>query len=387
MGIDALEAMMNPNHPRKLRATAWADENLPSSADMQGRYVDREIWATAGRGGLLGIHVPAEHGGQPMDHVEAALVYEGLGASIADNGVVFAVASQAFAANKAVALAADPAQAARWLPGMASGELISSFAMSEPDAGSDPASIATTAIREGETWVLSGQKTWATLAPIADIGVVFASTDPTRGQWGISAFVVDLDTAGVTRSEPIQKLGLRSSPFGRITFDDCRVAAGALLGRVGSGAAIFRRVVEAERAFLYAAQIGAMGRVIDRCVDHARNRVQNGVHIGTHQAVSHRIVDMKLRHEVARLLLYRAAAAADRGASLTMPAALAKMWTADAAVTSMVDGMRTFGAAGYTEELELETEVRDALAGLSYSGTTDIARNVAAALLGLGRPA
>lgn len=382
----ALDALLSLDHPLKIETRDWADQSLPTSDEMRGRLVDRDLWQLAAERGILGVCIPKDLGGSGLSHVDTALVFEGLGLSSADNGVVFAIASQALAANKAIADSATPEQAARWVPALADGSTFASFAMSEPDAGSDPASVTTVAIEVDGGWRLTGQKTWATLAPIADLAVVFAMTDSSLGQWGLSAFVVETASKGVGRSTPIAKLGLQSSPFGDLVFEDCFVPTDQLLGRVGSGAAIFRSVVEAERAFLYAAQIGAMESVIDRAVTHARRRRQAGVHIGSHQAVSHRIVDMRSRHESARLHLYKAAALADLGRSVTLAAALTKIATADAAVHCAIDGMRTFGASGYTDEIGLEVEVRDALAGLSYSGTTDVTKNVVAALLGVNRP-
>lgn len=382
----ALDAMLNLDHPLKLATREWADRSLPSAAQMRGKIVDRELWRVAARQGLLAMFIPKEFGGTEQSYVETSLIFEGLGSSNADNGVVFAVASQALAANKAIATAANTEQQSKWLPGLADGSLFASFAMSEPDAGSDPASVATVAVEDTNGWRITGRKTWATLAPIADVAVVFAMTDASLGHWGLTAFVVDLSGAGIQRSEPIKKMGLTSSPFGELHFDECFVPHANLLGSIGSGAAIFRSVVEAERAFLYAAQIGAMERVIDRAIAHARQRRQAGVHIGSHQAISHRVVDMRSRHESARLHLYKAAALADHGDSVTLAGSLTKLAAADASITASIDAMRIFGASGYTDDIGIEVEVRDALAGLSYSGTTDVTKNIVAGLLGVSRP-
>lgn len=180
-------------------------------------------------------------------------------------------------------------------------------------------------------------------------------------------------------------MGLRSCPFGTLRLEGCEVGSDDLLGAVGAGGSVFSEAVEAERAFLYAAQVGAMERALDACVRRARERTQFGQPIGTFQAVSHRIVDMRLRHETARLMVYKAAALHDRGSPVALAAALAKLASSEAAVESALDAMRIFGAEGYTEAAGVEVWLRDAVGGLAYSGTSDIQRNIVARLMGVDR--
>jgi len=283
--------------------------------------------------------------------------------------------------------AGSEAQRDEWLPRLCRGDAVGAFAMTELDVGSDIAAISTTAepLPDGR-FRLNGVKAWVTLGPLADVLVVFATTDRSRGRWGISGFLVPATTAGVEVGPIETKSGLHSCPFGRVRFVDCVVPADALLGPIGAGAAVFASAVEAERAFLYAAQLGVMERHLQRAIERARSRTQFGKPIGTFQAVSHRIAEMKLRHEAARLLVYKAAALHDRGQSVTMAAALAKLHTAEAAVTSALDVVRIHGAEGYAEAAGLELDLRDAVGGLAYSGTSDIQRNIIAGLLGVDRP-
>ena len=385
---DAFRAMLELDHPVKRLARDWASENLPAASDLKGSVVDRDTWRRVGDAGLLGMQLPAEHGGSPRSATDIALTLEGLGNSTADSGVVFAIASQAVTSSRAIAASGSPEQLARWAPGLAAGDAFAAFAMSEAQAGSNPWEMSTTATaRDDGSWILNGTKTWATLGPICDVALVFAASDPDKGQWGISAFLVPADTPGFVRGQPIPKMGMQSCPFGELHFDDCHVPADALLGRVGAGAAIFTSVVEAERAFLYATQLGMAERMLDLAVSFARTRQQGGVHVGSHQAVAHRIVDMKVHHEAARLLLYKAMARHDRGESFALEAALAKIMTAELAVNASIDALRTFGASGYITSTGIEVEIRNALAGLSYSGTPDITRNIVASGLGLSRPA
>jgi alkylation response protein AidB-like acyl-CoA dehydrogenase len=388
LGVEALDAMLDLQHPTKVAAARWGEAHLTPPVDRDRAWVaDHPTWKAAADYGLLGLQLPVEHGGTDASATDIALTFEGLGSSSADNGVVFGVASQALTANRAVAVSGSPEQLARWAGPLGSGELIASFAMSEADAGSHPWSLATRAEAQPDgSWVLNGAKAWVTLGPICDVAVVFAATDPSRGQWGISAFIVESSTPGFERLPAIDKMGMHSCPFGELRFTDCRVGPQSLLGNVGAGASIFSRTVEAERAFLYASQVGATERAIHRAVDYARQRHQAGVHIGSHQAVSHRLVDAKLHHEAARLLLYKTTARYDRGESIALEAALTKLMASEHAVNTALAAMRTFGASGYTSEIGLEAELSDAIGGLAYSGTPDVTRNIVAAQLGLARP-
>lgn len=379
--------MLDDRHPRKQTAIAWADANLDDGPTMARRgIVDRSDWQTAADYGLLGLHVSADLGGQGIGAVESSLVYEGLGASTADNGLIFAIASQAMAPTKAIANSASPAQRERWFPALCDGSLFASFAMSEPNAGSDPWALETMATETGDGgFVIDGVKSWCTLGPICDVALVFAVTDPGRGQWGVSAFIVPGDSVGLERSAPIEKSGFQTCPFGELRFTECRVGPDALLGSRGSGAAIFTKIVEQERAFLYAAQIGAVERVLGIAVDHARQRVQGGIHIGSHQAVANRLVDIKAMHECARLLLYKAAARVDRNLSVGLAGPLTKIVAAESSIDAILDAVKTLGALGLTIDAGLERELRDSLSGLAFSGTPDLARNLIAEQLGLNR--
>lgn len=384
---DPLEAMLDLEHPVKTAARDWASARLADGETMEQRgIVDKNDWALFAEFGVLGTHVASELGGMGIGAVETALIYEGLGASTADNGLIFAAASHAIAPTRAIAESGSPAQLEQWFPALCDGSTFASFAMSEPSAGSDPWMMETTAEQRADgTWVLNGTKAWCTLGPITDVLVVFAVTDASRGQWGISAFIVPGDTDGLEKGATVEKSGLQSCPFGEVSFVDCHLPADALLGQVGSGAAIFTKIIEHERALLYASQIGAVERVLDLAVQYAKERIQGGTHVGSHQAVAHRLVNVKAAHESARLLLYKSAARIDRNQPVLTESALAKIVTAERAIEAVVDIMKTFGALGITKDLGIERELRDSLAGLAYSGTPDLARNVAAAQMGLNR--
>ncbi len=375
--------MLDPRHPVKIAAADWARSNLAERSDR----FDREAWERAAAEGILGLRVATRYGGSDRSTVDALLTFEGLGFGSPDNGLVFALASQVFAMQTAFEGSGSEEQKSTWLPRLVSGRAIGAFAMTERDSGSDAASISTraTALPDGR-FRLDGEKAWVTLGPVADLVIVFAVTDPERGRWGITAFAVPTDTPGLDRGRVEPKSGLESCPFGFMRFDECIVGPDTVLGNVGAGMAIFTSAVEAERAFLYACQVGAMERVIDRAIDRARSRRQGGRPIGQYQGVSHRLADMKLRHESARLLIYKAGILHDQGESVTMAAALAKLASSESMVATSIDALTLHGAEGYTVAAGLEAEVRDALGGLAYSGTSDIQKNIVARLLGADRP-
>jgi hypothetical protein len=379
---ELVAALLDPAPARKHETAAWARVNLPG----RSHEFDRRRWRLAASHGILGLSVPATYGGSALSTVETLLAFEGLGLGCEDTGLVFSLASQVFAFQTALLAAGNDAQRERWLPPLVHGDNIGSFAMSEPAVGSNTAAISTTATADGDGWIIDGTKAWVTLGPVCDVVLVFATVDASKGRWGITAFLVPSDTQGVEIGPVITKSGLHSCPFGTMTFNRCRIGADAVVGQVGSGAAVFTAAVEAERAFLYAAQLGTVERVITRTIDRARERQQFGQAIGTFQAVAHRVVDMKLRHECARLLIYKAAALHDRGDAVTMAAALAKLAASEGAVQSALDAVRIHGAEGYTEAGGLELDLRDAVGGLAYSGTSDIQRNLIARLLGVDRP-
>ena len=209
----ALAAMLDSDHATKRAAANWAGARLPAQQleTSPSWTVDRSTWRAAGEYGLLGMQLPTSHGGTDASATDIALTFEGLGSSPADNGVVFAIASQALTANRALAVSGTPQQLDRWATELASGQLFASFAMSEADAGSHPWNLATKAeLHADGSWVLNGTKTWVTLGPICDVAIVFAATDPSRAQWGISAFVVDASTEGFERLPATPKMGMHA---------------------------------------------------------------------------------------------------------------------------------------------------------------------------------
>ena len=349
--------------------------------DREGVF-SRELWGACAEFGLQGLMAPPEHEGGGQDLLTAVAILEGIGYGALDNGLVFSVASHAASCQGPLAEFGSDEQKDEWLPGLASGTLIGATGVTEPDSGSNALALATTAVESGGDWVLDGSKTFVTNAPVADLFVIYARTGGS-GFAGLTCFLVPRATEGLTVGPPMEKMGLRTSPIAQVYLESCRVPASAVLGGVGSGAMVFNQTMDVERLLVMAPAIGVMERVLERCVEHARQRTTGEVPIGKHQSISHRIADMETALEASRLLLYRAAWARVRRGSATKESAMAKLAVSEAYVDCCRSAIQIFGGYGYMVDYELERELRDALATTLYVGTSEIQRNLIAGLRGL----
>jgi alkylation response protein AidB-like acyl-CoA dehydrogenase len=340
-------------------------------------------WKKLGDFGLLGLSVPREHGGLGLDALGTALAVEALGRGCTDGGLVFSACAHLFACAMPIAECGSDGLKDRFLRRLASGEAVGANAITEAEAGSDVHALRTRAVREGDRYRITGTKTFVTNAPLADVLLVYASTNPSHGALGITAFVVERATPGVDVGAPLAKLGLESSPVAAVYFDDCVVPAAHVVGREGGGAAVFAASMVWERACLFAAYLGAMDRQLEDTLRFARERRQFGKAIAKHQAVSHRIVEMKLRLDAARLLLYRACWLRDQGEDAVLETSLAKLAVSEAAVQSGLDAIRIHGGMGVMTESGIDRALRDAVPATIFSGTSDIQREIIAQRLGL----
>jgi alkylation response protein AidB-like acyl-CoA dehydrogenase len=343
----------------------------------------REAWRRCAELGLLGLPVPIQYGGLGASAMTMAAALVGLGQGCADNGLIFSLGAQMWACELPIVHFGSKAQRERYLSRLCDGTWIGAHAMTEPGSGSDALSLRTTATAIDDGWVLNGSKTFATNAPDADVFIVFASTDPRLGFAGVSGFVLDRDTPGLEVGRPMTKMGLRTSHLGELFFSDCRLASEALLGTVGAGMAIFNHSMRWERALILAPAVGTMQRQLQRCVTYARERMQFGQPIGNFQAVSHKLADMKLRLETAHLMVHRAAALLDAGSATDLDCAMTKLHVSEALVQNSLDAVQIHGGYGYMTETGLERDIRDALGGRIYSGTSELLRNVIARHLGV----
>lgn len=350
--------------------------------DRQGELA-RENWKKCAQMGILGLAVPEEYGGSATDIVTTMLIMEGLGYGCRDNGLIFAMNAQMWSVQHPILAFGTEAQKQKYLPKFCNGDWIGAHGMSEPDSGSDAYSLHARAERTSEGYVLNGTKMFVTNAPVADVALVFATVNPAKGMGGVTAFLIDKGTPGFRVSRDIEKMGLRTSPMGEIILEDCFVPEENRLGPEGAGPAIFNSSMEWERSCILGSHIGAMERQLEDAIRYARERRQFGQAIGKFQSVANRIADMKVRLETARLLLYKVAWLNQNGKPAIMEAALAKLYLSECYVSSSMDAIRTYGGSGYMSELEVERDLRDAIGGTIYSGTSDIQRMIIARWLGL----
>jgi L-prolyl-PCP dehydrogenase len=342
-----------------------------------------EAWRACAKFGIQGLPVPAGLGGGGADILTTVVVMEGLGYGCHDNGLIFSLNAQMWSLELPLVKFGTPVQQQAWLPGLISGDLVGVHAMTEPGSGSDAFSMRTRAERDGDGYVLTGTKLYITNAPVADVVLVFAAHPGRPATGGISAFLVAKGMPGFTVSRGLDKMGLRTSPMGEVVLDGCRVPATARLGSEGAGMAIFNSSMTWERSCILASAVGAMQRQLEECVDYARTRKQFGQPIGKFQAVAGKVADMYLRVEAARLLIYQTAWLGQQGKSVLAEAAAAKLFTSEAWIQSSLDAIQLHGAYGYMKESGIERDLRDAVAGTIYSGTSEIQRVILARMLGL----
>ncbi|MBU8897899.1 acyl-CoA dehydrogenase [Corallococcus sp. H22C18031201] len=363
------------------RALAFAKARLTDPRSGPGLFLEQ--WRHCGAFGFLGLPIPERYGGLGLDALTTARLMEALGRGCTDTGLVFSVGAHLFACVLPILEGGNDIQKARYLPRLCSGEWVGANAISEPEAGSDVFALQTRARRTDSGYVLDGTKSYVTNGPIADVFLVYAVTAPSHGYMGLSAFLVEKGTPGLTVGKPFQKMGLSTSPIAPIYLEDCHVPEAARLGAEGQGAPLFKRSMQWERACLFGGYVGLMERVLEETVGFARERKQFKRAIGKNQAISHRLADMKQRLEASRLLLYRACWRMDRGEDAAMEVSLAKLAISEAAVQCGLDAIQIHGGMGYVAETGIERVLRDTIPSTLFSGTSEIQRDIIASNLGL----
>lgn len=345
---------------------------------------DVDGWRKCAAFGIQGLPMPERYGGAGLELTSALHILECLGHGCRDNGLLFALGAQMWSVQMPILVFGNDAQRERCLPPLAEGRTIGAHCVTEPEAGSDAFSMRTTATADGSGYVLSGRKTFITSAPLADLFLVVATVDRTKGASGLTAFLVERDTPGLD-VEPLsdKKMGLRTAPMGDVVLQDCRVARDQVLGRVGGGSAVFGTAMLWERCFILAPALGCMRRQLEACLQYAQTRRQFGRPIGKNQAVADKIVDMHVRLEHSRLLAYRVAALRQQGKRLTLEPSQVKLQISESWLQSSLDALQIHGGAGYLRGMGLERDVRDAIASRIYSGTSEMQRTIIARFLGL----
>jgi butyryl-CoA dehydrogenase len=346
-----------------------------------------EGWKKMGEFGLLGLPFPEEYGGSGASALDTAVAKEGFAAGGADWGICLAWGANTIIGGVPIWKLGNEEQKKKYLEPLARGEIVSCFGLTEPDAGSDAASIKTSANKVGDKYVLNGSKMFITNGPIADIAVVLAATDREKGAaGGISAFIVEKDFPGFRAGKELDKMGNRTSPTSELYFEDCEVPESNLLGDEGNGfVAVAKETLEWERAVMMAPAVGLMEANLERCLAYASEREQFGRPIARFQAIQHKLADIKVAMDTSRLLLYRAAWMKDRGIPAATEASVCKLFISEAAMKAASDAVQIFGGYGYVREYPVERAFRDSKLGEIGGGTSEIQRMIISRMLLKGK--
>jgi alkylation response protein AidB-like acyl-CoA dehydrogenase len=352
-------------------------EIAPNAARWdEDQHFPRELFAAMGELGLLGIVIPEAYGGAGLGYVEYATILEEIGA--ADGGVGLGVAAHNSLCTNHLYLFGSEELKTEFLPRLASGEWIGAWGLTEAGAGSDAGGTRTTAIRDGDEWVLNGSKNFITHATVGDAAVVVARTSKTGDHHGISAFFVPFDRPGVGPGKKENKLGMRCSDTSSLVFEDCRVPAGYLLGDEGDGFIQAMKVLDGGRISIAALSLGIGRGALEATIEYAKNREQFGKPIASFQLTRAKLADMATELDAARLLTLRSAALKDAGRTVTRESSMAKLYASEVAVRIGEEAVQIHGGYGYTKDYPVERFWRDSKLCTIGEGTSEIQRMVIA---------
>ncbi len=347
------------------------NEIIPRARDNdRAARFDIELARRLGDMGYLGSTVDAQQGGQSLDYVSYGLIVEQVGRG--DSSARTVVSVQTSLVCGSIERWGSEAQKRRWLPRLCAGDAFGCFGLTEPDAGSDPASMRTRAEKIDGGWRITGQKMWISLGNVADVALIFAQTNPEQRHRGIACFLVPTDADGFTSQEIHGKLGLRASDTASIGLDDVEVPDDALLGEVGDGFRIAMTALEAGRYSVAAGCVGICEGCVQASIDYAKEREQFGVPIASFQLVQEMIAEMIVKRDAARLLVLRAGILKDQGKPNTPETSIAKLCATEAAVECANLAIQVHGGSGYVDDYPVERYMRDARVTTLYEGTSQI---------------
>jgi butyryl-CoA dehydrogenase len=354
---------------------------LCEEAELRGEF-SPEIWGKLGDMGLLGLPFSEELGGSGADLVTCCLAGEALGHAGVDGGSLLAWGAHTYLCGCNIYNFGSEEQKKKYVPKLASGEWIGCMGLTEPGAGSDAASMRTTAVKKGDKYVLNGSKTFITNAPVADVIVVFASIDKAKKHEGITAFIVEKGTPGYSTGQPFHKMGCKCSATSEVFFEDCEIPEENLLGGEGAGWMIALSGVEWDRSTLISPFLGASIYGLELCSRYANERHQFNRPIREFQAIQRRIADMKVFVEAARLAIYRVASSKDNGQMLNpLQAAVNKVYAGDVGFDMASEAVQIFGGYGFMHEYPVERNFRDSRLGAIGGGTSDIMRMIVSRIM------
>lgn len=341
---------------------------------MEAGEFPRDILKKMGGLGLMGITVPEEYGGAGMDFISYISAIHELSKVSAVVGVILSVHTSV--GTNPIMYFGNDEQKNRYLPKLASGEYLGAFCLTEASSGSDAGSLKTRAVKKDDHYVLNGSKMFITNGGEADVYIVFASTDPSKGTYGISAFIVDKDTPGLVIGKDERKMGLHGSKTVELSFDQMKVPLENLLGKEGGGFKIAMANLDVGRIGIAAQALGIAEAALEAATGYAKDRVQFGKPIAAQQGVGFKLADMATAVEAAKLLVYRAAQLRAEGLPCGKEASMAKLFASKAAVEGSIEAVQVFGGYGYTEDYPVERYFRDAKVTEIYEGTSEIQRIV-----------
>jgi alkylation response protein AidB-like acyl-CoA dehydrogenase len=343
----------------------------------------RDAWKKCAEFGIQGMPFPEEFGGLNSDIMTTMLVMEGLGYACKDGGLTFGLNAQMWSVQMPILRFGTEEQKKKYLAPLCKGEWVGAHCMTEPNTGSDAFSLSTTAELKGDHYVLNGVKSFVTNGPPADCFMIYATVDKRKRFMGITGFLLEKGYPGLRVSHKVEKMGLRTAPMCDVILEDCKVPVQNRLGKEGHGASIFNDAMEWERSCMLACHIGEMERQLETCIQYCKVRKQYGKPIGQYQSVANKLVDMKVRMETARLLLYKVGWMKKAHGAAPMEAAMAKLYVSESWIKSCLDAVQIHGGYGYTTEYELERDLRNSIGGTLYSGTSEIQKNIIAKYLGM----
>jgi butyryl-CoA dehydrogenase len=362
---------------RKLISDFSENEIKPAASENERKSrFPAELIKKLGELGFMGHIVPAEYGGSGLDYLSYIISIEEISKACASTGIIVS-AHNSLTCSPIIEFGTEE-QKEKYLPDLSSGNKLGCFALSEPEAGSDATSIKTTAVKDGNNYIISGLKSWITNGSEADVAIVFASTDKQKMSRGISAFIVDLDSKGIEIGKSEHKLGIKASSTTQIIFDNCTVPTENLLGAEGEGFKIAMKTLDGGRIGVAAQAVGIARAALEASIIYAKERKAFGDSISNFQGIQFMLADMTTRVEAARLLTWQAASLLDRGEKYTKQSAMAKLYAAEAAMWVTTKAIQIHGGNGYTTDFAVERYFRDAKVTEIYEGTSEIQRIVIA---------
>lgn len=343
---------------------------------------DRKLWKAAGKLRLPGLPIDQAQGGRGTDPFGTAIGLEALGYHSADNGFNFAIAAHMLACAVPIWKFGSDELKAEYLPGMCDGSWVCANSITEPSAGSDSTLMQTFAEKVDGGYRINGSKIFITNGPDSDLSLLYAITDREKGFFGgLSAFVIETASPGFKTDISIHKLGLRTAPLGEQVLEDVFVPSSRMLGEAGGGGYIFNHSMEWERALLAAIHVGALQRLMEWTIGWIKKNISRNERS---QIAGHKVAEMKVQLEAARLLLYKAADQMGKSRTASMDASISKLYVSEALNRTARAALDITGIAGYSEEDELARQIRDHASATIYSGTSEMQRNIIAKWLGVG---